>query len=671
MEQQRQVKTNSFLRLSSVQERLGLIFGVFLLLLLISVSVTYIGLTQQKRDLRIINLAGRQRMLIQQMTRLARGYADSPAGESAELLQESAAEFGQTLLALRTGEPFIDYTGEQITLVVPRDMALHIELDDLSDRWWEYQGNVDKLLSASNEEQRILLVRAIEQQASLMINQADRVVRAYEDISADKQSRLRTFQLIILLVGLVLLGSGWWIIRRSIVAPLLQLERAAHRLGEGELAEPIQASGALEVQTLGLTMEAMRSQLLSSRHELEQLAENLEARVQQRTRALEALAAVSREINSHLTIGEVLSSVTEKAQALCGSDVASLCLLDKQGKVMRLHAAAGQEGMIWQGESPATNPFVEKILNCSAALACGQNACPGFCHIILPEYRVSHMAAPLHSQEKVIGALCVGSSRLDAFSSELLPVLTQLAGAAEVALENSRLYEQAEHAATLEERHRIASEMHDGLLQTLSFLQLMARWMREQLQQGEIEKALVTLQQIERAEEQAEREIRRAIASLQDDFPLNYTLQEQLIVLAEELSKTGPEVIYESSIVLPLILPRQESEQALRVVREALLNAQRYSQANAIFLQLEDAGDEIVLTVQDRGIGFMPQVEPDDGRPHFGIKIMRARAARLGAHLEISSSVTEGTIVRLRWKPSSILHRASGGEYEKNSGIAG
>lgn len=671
MNQQGRVKGNFFLRLSSVQERLGLIFCLFLLLLLISVGVTYINLTQQKQDSRIINLAGRQRMLIQQMVRLANGFPNSPTAESAALLQESTAEFEQTLTALRTGEPFIDYTGEQITLAVPKDTALQIALDDLSDRWWEFQGTVDRLLSAGSADQRIQLVREIELQAPSMLHQADRVVRAYEDLSAGRQSSLRTFQLIILLVGLALLGSGWWVIRRSIAAPLAQLERAARRLGEGQLADTIQSGGALEVQSLGLAMEAMRSQLLSSRHELEQLAENLEVRVQQRTHALEALAAVSREINSHLTIGEVLTSVTEKAQALCGSDVASLCLLDKQGMVMRLHAAAGQDGMIWHDQSPANSPFVENILHCSAAYACGQNTCQGFCHIIRPEYRASHLAAPLRSQGKVIGALCVGSSRSDAFPAELLPVLTQLAGAAEVALENSRLYEQAEHVATLEERHRIASEMHDGLLQTLSFLQLMARWLREQLQQGEIEKALATLQQIERAEEQAEREIRRAIASLQDDFPVNYTLQEQLAVLAEELSKTGPPVIYESSIVLPLILPRHESEQALRVVREALLNAQRYSQAGAVFLQLEEAGGEIVLIVQDQGIGFMPQAEPDDGRPHYGIKIMRARAARLGAHLEINSSANEGTIVRLRWKPSSIHHRASGGEYEKISGSAG
>lgn len=657
-------KLRSFLRLSSVQQRLGVVFGVFLVLLFISVGVTYVSLAQHNQDSRIINLAGRQRMLVQQMSRLARGFADEPTDGSAALLRESIVEFDQTLDALRFGGPFVDYTGAQLTLIIPSNTSLQDEMKILADEWSKYRKSAESLLRSASTTQREQLAAELEQQSALVIQQADQVVRTFEDIYTGKQENLRAFQLLALLVGLALIGSGWWFIRKSILGPIQQLERAAHRLGEGELAESIQAGGAHEVQALGLTMESMRTQLLSSRQDLERLAEDLEMRVQQRTRAMEALAVVSREINSHLSIGEVLSSVTEKAQALCGSEVASLCLLDGQGKVMRLHSAAGDGGAILQGDSPATTPFVENILNHSSAHPCGPNTCQGYCQIIRPEYRVSHLAVPLRSQKRVIGALCVGSSKTSAFQPELLPVLTQLAGAAEVALENSRLYEQAEQVATLEERQRIASEMHDGLLQTLSFLQLMAQRLRNQLFQGEVDQAFATLRQIERAEEQAQREIRRAVASLQDDFPVNYTLQEQLSVLAEELSRVGPPVLYESSIVLPLVLPRQESEQALRVVREALLNAQRYSQANSVLLRLEEASGEIALLVHDQGIGFALQTKPDDGIQHFGIKIMQARAARLGARLEICSSPAEGTTVELRWKPSSLLLQTSGGEHE-------
>jgi signal transduction histidine kinase len=157
------------------------------------------------------------------------------------------------------------------------------------------------------------------------------------------------------------------------------------------------------------------------------------------------------------------------------------------------------------------------------------------------------------------------------------------------------------------------------------------------------------MQQIERAEDQAGREIRQAIASLQDDFPLTDILQERLEHLAQEISAQFPPVEFETAVVLPLVLSRQESEQVLRVTREALLNAQRYSQAARIALRLEKSGDELSVSVCDQGIGFTPGSQPQDGRPHFGLKIMQARAARLGGRLLIQSAPGSGTRVELRW----------------------
>ncbi len=87
-------------------------------------------------------------------------------------------------------------------------------------------------------------------------------------------------------------------------------------------------------------------------------------------------------------------------------------------------------------------------------------------------YRTSHIAAPLKIEQQVIGALCVGSKSQNEFSEEATNALTKLANVAAVALQNARLYNQAERLATSEERQRIAAEMHDGLAQTLSYTKL-------------------------------------------------------------------------------------------------------------------------------------------------------------------------------------------------------
>lgn len=105
-----------------------------------------------------------------------------------------------------------------------------------------------------------------------------------------------------------------------------------------------------------------------------------------------------------------------------------------------------------------------------------------------------------------------------------------------------------ERITALEERQRIASDMHDGLLQTLSFLRWMVRMSGEHLAQGDVPKALTIYQQIERAAEQADMEIRQAITSLQENFSVQYTLQEQLADMATDTCSFHLPVQWENTV---------------------------------------------------------------------------------------------------------------------------
>lgn len=650
-----QVDKVRFFRFLSIQRRLGFIFLAFLCILVISVALTFIGLDRQKQDARVINLAGRQRMLIQQMSNLALNTEFDEENENIPALLATANTFEETLRVLRDGGPILDYTGERLVLLPPSAAALTVELNHQQKDWEAYRSWIDRLAQSSSSQTKRNAAQQISGRSTEMIAQADRVVRGFEGISVASLVRLRVYQVGFLLAGLILLSIGWWVTSIAITRPLSKLEQAARRIGDGDLSVPVAIKGTSEVQMLSRTMETMRAQILSSQLDLQQWAQNLESRVQQRTRELEALSAVSREINSHLSTEAVLTSVSEKARTLLGGEVASLCLLDGEGKVLSLHAAAAPDTAIQTNQSPADSPSVGVILHpqpdLHCAHPCGLHSKQGFCQILAPAFRVSHLAAPLFAKEKVIGALCVGSSSPNAFRPEMTTVLTQLADAAAVALENSRLYQQSEYIATLEERQRIAAEMHDGLLQTLNFLRLMVGLLDEQLRCGDFDKAFATMRQIQRAEEQSEREIRRAIDSLQDDYPLNDALQDRLSGLAKELSLTQPPVAFTSLVIRPLLLSRQESEQVLRVVREAILNAQRHSQAEKIIVILEKCDRELVVSVRDHGIGFIPGINPEDGRAHFGLKIMQARSARLGGRLSIQSSPGAGTLVQLCWIP--------------------
>jgi len=647
-------KLAGLLRTSSLQRWLAGVFLAFLALVVISVGLTFWGLNAQSQDAQIINLAGRQRMLVQQMAGLALEYQQEGESRYRVDLLAAAGSFSQTLSALRQGGVITDYTGRTLTLPPPRDQSLIAALDGVDREWQAFQSQLG-LPAGAGQSVSPAAAQGIESSAFGLVDQADQVVRIYEALSTANIARLHWIQVGFLAGGLALLGLGWWLIRMIIVRPLGQLSQSARQIGAGDLETPLRPGGPAEIRDLGNTLEVMRSQLLGSSLELKAWVNTLEQRVEQRTRELAALAAVSQDISSHLNISEVLKSVTEKAKLLLGSEVAFLCLLDDQGQWLYLQSTAGPEAAAQKSASVVLPELAVQVLRGQSAVPCGTQTCPGLCEIVEPAFRASQLAVPLRNGDHVIGALCVAGSRPAMFGPESARVLTQLAGIAAVALENSRLYEEAEHRATVEERQRLAAEIHDGLVQTLSYLRWMVALSGQQLSRGEILQAQATFQKVEYAEKQAESEIRRAVASLQEDFPVRYTLQELLTGVVEEASAgSAPRVKWENQVRQPVILPRAESEQVLRVAREALLNARHHSQAEDVVVCFEKNDPELVLSVADNGIGFdmaaTAQTQRLPGEPsHFGLKIMAARGHRLGGRVSVESSPGKGTRVTLRW----------------------
>lgn len=639
------------MNITSIQGRLNLLFSAFFLLVAVSVAATFWGIETQKQDALLVNLAGRQRMLVQQMTRLALQIDRQAGPDVPRILQEAIATFDQTLLALRDGGLAPYSPGQTVTLPPSRENEIRQQLDRLKATWPEFRSSLETVLASSPGAAEFqAALHSVEELSPQLVEEADLAVRLFESSASRKIARLRWFQAGFFVAALALLGAGAAMTRRSVIAPLAQLGAAARRLGSGDLDSRVQVDAPDEVQLLAGTFESTRVKLKESRAELLHWANILEERVAQRTQEIEALYQVSREISSRLDVQNVLRLITEKARQLLGVEIAFLCLLDEEGQVLNLHSTSGPPEAASGTATRMQAPLPRLVLNSERAVMCGDEGCLGSCEIVAAPYRASQMAAPLRMGERVIGALCVGSPKTGVFSEEARNLLTRLAHSAAIALENARLYAQAERVAILEERQRIAAEMHDGLAQTLNYLRLTVEMGRGQVEKRQLDQALRTLQLAQRGMDQAECEVRQAIASLQESYPISYTLQEQLADLAAELSGQAVRVSWSPSLRAPLLLPPQQSEQVLRVAREALLNACHHARARNILLMLERQGDWASVSVLDDGQGFDPQNLPEeDGRQHFGLKIMQARATRIGGSLQVVSSPGKGTCVTLSW----------------------
>jgi signal transduction histidine kinase len=230
---------------------------------------------------------------------------------------------------------------------------------------------------------------------------------------------------------------------------------------------------------------------------------------------------------------------------------------------------------------------------------------------------------------------------------------------------------QLEKAAVLQERQRIAADMHDGLAQTLSYLGMRTDSAEELLRDGHLEQVMGEFDTMQDAIGQATLDVRRSIASLQASPGPRQTLQEALTLLVNNhLSNGGPDIESRFHLSGNIYLAAGELDQVSKVIQEALLNVKNHAQASRVVLQITTDGDSVQIAVTDDGRGFDPAQKEKMTDDHFGLSIMKARASRIGGRLTINSRAGQGAEVVLTWRPqkersparSQDVHRHADGE---------
>jgi len=213
--------------------------------------------------------------------------------------------------------------------------------------------------------------------------------------------------------------------------------------------------------------------------------------------------------------------------------------------------------------------------------------------------------------------------------------------------QNIRLHEQAQQLAVLEERQRIARELHDSVSQALYGIGLGARTAHALLDRDP-DKAVEPVEYILSLAEGGLAEMRALILELRPD-----SLEREGLVSA--MSKQAAALHARHGLEVETVLGEEpdlalEIKEALyRIAQEALNNTIKHAQASRVVIRLQEDSGEIVLSVQDDGVGFDPQ---DEYPGHMGLHTMRERVERLGGTLHIESAPGQGTRTRVTLSPS-------------------
>lgn len=251
---------------------------------------------------------------------------------------------------------------------------------------------------------------------------------------------------------------------------------------------------------------------------------------------------------------------------------------------------------------------------------------------------------PLVSRGRALGAIsfCFLPGQEPAEDERVF--LGAVADQTAVAVENARLFAEARGKAALEERQKLARELHDSVSQALYGIALGSKAARERLEDGDPEQLAEPLDYVLSLAEAGMAEMRALIFELRPESleseGLVAALEKQVAALE---ARHGIEVEHDLCEEPSAPLPAKET--VYRIAQEALHNVVKHARAKRVRLTLECDLQRIGIEVSDDGLGFDSQ---DDFPGHLGLRSMRERAARSGGTFEIESVPGEGTRVRVR-----------------------
>lgn len=267
-------------------------------------------------------------------------------------------------------------------------------------------------------------------------------------------------------------------------------------------------------------------------------------------------------------------------------------------------------------------------------------------------WRTLHAVPLLWQDQGPEGVLLLGSNSPQSFAQRHQALLETLAGQAALLLQNSRLMVQLEYQAVVDERARLAREIHDGLAQTLAFLKLQAAQMQNYLSRGETERLTRTLQASYRTLSDAYVDARQAIENLRR--APSVSLADWVRQVASDYEQATGQAVQIAPFEISVEYPPNVQAQLIRIIQEALSNVRKHAEAAHVVIRGFQTPDGVTIEIRDDGKGFTPEQVDDHAR--FGLRGMRERAESIGADFQIASRPGAGTVVSLRL-PAPVRER--------------
>jgi len=376
-----------------------------------------------------------------------------------------------------------------------------------------------------------------------------------------------------------------------------------------------------------------------SESKLTQSRNHIQKKLNTRIDELQSIRQASLHISENLSLEEVLDGILNTALKLTGADDCHIYLFEHGD----LH-----DGTIWGFDNNLSDIHTESQTKDSMYMVTkggnihlveDNNVLPFF---IYKDWRGSIYDLELRTRNSTIGGMTIGFKKTHHFSKSEKNTVQMLVDQAAIAIENARLFKITNQLTVIDERNRLARELHDSVAQALYGITLFAKASQRRINEDKDEILVSQLKTVQTTALDALREMRLLLFELRPSQVENEGLIPALLSrleAVEERSGINVEFILDGNPDLP-----DSVQDALyRISQEALNNILKHSCANHLTISLNNAGPFIEFQIRDDGIGF--SLDPQQKNKGLGLISMKERAEQIGGKLNINSTPGEGTTI--------------------------
>ncbi|HYF20299.1 MAG TPA: type IV pili methyl-accepting chemotaxis transducer N-terminal domain-containing protein [Ramlibacter sp.] len=612
----------------SLSRKLVVTGATFLFLALAATGVTLWISWHLEGGAAAVNEAGRLRMLTYRLA-LALQHGERAAA------QEIAGQFEGSLLLLRAGDP-------ARPLFVPWSDASEQRFGQVQAGWTALaRGWLGPLPRTAEVEQ-----------ADAFVAEIDRFVQAIEGELADWTSLLHAVQFLLMMLALAAAVALLYAAHLFVLQPVDRLKQAVASLRQGNLAARVEVESRDEFGELSAGFNDMAGHLQQLYASLEERVAEKTARLETKRRRLADLYEVSAFVAGATQIDELARGFAQRLRRIARAQGAAVRWSDETNRRYVLLAADGlpqdmlrDEACLDTGACACGQPREEARTRVipirSEAAALGHCARFGFSSLV---------SVPIRLHERLLGEVDLF------FTGDPGPgadrgLLEALTGHLAAAMEGLRAAALEREAAVAQERTLLASELHDSIAQSLAFLKIQVQLLRTAVDQQD-------RPALERAAGELDEGVRETYADVREllvHFRTRTSEEDIGPALETTLAKFEHQTGLRTQLRLEargMALPPDVQVQVLHIVQEALSNARKHAGASQVSVSVA-ASPDWRFEVRDDGCGF----EADGGgrgESHVGLRIMRERAARIGARVEVRSRPGEGCTVVLELPAAAV-----------------